>query len=91
VDERAREGLLHRLTVLDALCRAQERREEVLAAVASSQDADEAAARILTVLDLDDEHAATAVLDRQVRSFTRQERERIEQTRQQVRTELEAP
>lgn len=85
-----RERLEHRLVVMDALCAAQARREEVVAAVAEADDADQAAARITELLGLSDEVAASAVLDQQVRRWTRQERERMERTRDELRAELDA-
>ena len=90
VDDDERDRLEHRLQLLDALCAAQDRRTEVMAEVAASQDVDEAVARIARLLDLTDEQAANAVLDRQVRSFTVQERERVEAVRAEVRAQLEA-
>jgi len=90
VEEDERDALQHRLRILDALCAAHAQRSEVTAVVAASQDADEAAARVMRLLGLDDEQAANAVLDRQVRSFTAQERERVEAVRAEVRAQLEA-
>ena len=91
MDEDERDRLEHRLRMLDAMCAAQARRSEVLAEVAASQDRAEATARVVRLLGLMDEQAANAVLDRQVRSFTVQERERVEEVRAEVRAQLEAP
>jgi hypothetical protein len=89
VDEDERDAHEHRLRVLDALCAAQARSSEVLAEVAASHDRTEAAARVLRLLDLDDEQAAHAVLDQQVAFFTVRELERVEAVRAEVRAQLE--
>lgn len=89
MDEDERDALEHRLRLLDAMCAAQARRTEVLAEVAASQDRAEAASRVMRLLDLADEQAAYAVLDRQVAFFTVQGRERVEAVRAEVRAQLE--
>ena len=91
MDEDERDALEHRLQLLDAMCAAQARRTEVMAAVAASHDRADAAARVMRLLDLADEQAASAVLDRQVSFFTVQERERVEAVRAEVRAQLGAP
>lgn len=91
MDDTARGQLAFRLRIMDALCAAQERRAEVMTVVASSQDPAEAAARLVRLLDLPDELGATAVLDLQVRRWTRLEHERMEQVRAELRAELGAP
>ena len=78
MDETVRGVLESRLVVLEALLAAQSRREEVMAEVAAAQDADEAAARLVRLLDVDREGGAVAVHDVEVRSWTVEERERIE-------------
>ena len=85
-----RERLEHRLTVLDALCAAQDRRAEVVTAVGSAESRDDAVREVVRLLGLADEQAAGAVLDQQLSSWTRQERDRKEQVRAEVRAELTA-
>ncbi|MCE1180174.1 MAG: DNA gyrase subunit A [Micrococcales bacterium] len=71
------------LEVLDALLAAIDRRSEVMAAIADSDDTEAAVAVIAQLLDVD-EIPATAVANLQWRRFTRGERARIARQRQEL-------
>jgi DNA gyrase subunit A len=66
----------HQLEIYEAVARAQERRYEVLDAVFDADNADGAVAAVRELLDIG-EVPALAVLDLQVRRFTRQDRAHV--------------
>ncbi|XVX20635.1 DNA gyrase subunit A [Actinomycetota bacterium] len=71
------------LEVLDALLAAIDRRSEIREAIADSDDTEAAVTAIARLLDVD-EIPATAVANLQWRRFTRGERARIAQQRQEL-------
>jgi DNA gyrase/topoisomerase IV subunit A len=73
VDDQQREKAENRLRILRAVSAAAERRNEVLDAVANSDDTDEARGRLAVLLNID-EDAAEAVISMQFRRLSRQER-----------------
>ena len=83
-----REALEQQLALMEAMCAAQERWPEVMTAVASAEDADDAEARIVALLGLTDPLGATAVLDLQVRRWTTQERRRMALWRDELRGDV---
>ena len=65
------------LRVLGLLAAAMERRDEVFEIVGSSEDADEAQARIRVAFGVQDAHISQVVLDSQLSRWTRIGRQRI--------------
>lgn len=82
-DEREHE--IARLGLLDALVAAQERRDEVMAALADSEDRPDAQRRLTTLLNLSAEWHVMAVLDMQMEQWTRQAQLRIRRERDELR------
>lgn len=66
-----------RLSFLELLLAAQERRHEVVDAVWASADQDEAAERLRSLLDISDDVPPELVLDLQVAKFARNQRDAI--------------
>jgi len=66
------------LRFLDGLVKAMGRREDVFQVVEDSEDLDEAIRRLVELLELD-EVFCRAILDMQVRRFTREQRRAIAQ------------
>ena len=91
VDDFGRQRTRERLGYIEALVVAQERRKEVMEAIEASEDATEALTRLATLLGLADERNATVVLDMQMRRWTRQDRLRIRQERDELREALGEP
>jgi DNA gyrase subunit A len=90
---RAKDRLLHNLRlqehVFAGVAAALPRWLEVCGAVAESQDRADAVARVGALLDLDAEQA-TAVLDLQVRRFSRGERADIDEQLAELRQQIDA-
>ena len=62
-----------------------------MAAIEASEDVTDAVTRLAELLGLADETHATAVLDMQMRRWTRQDRLRIRQERDELRETLRDP
>lgn len=73
-----------RLRIVSAQVAAQERRGEVLRAVAAAANDDEALDAVVALLDLQDRGQAFAVLDVQMRRMTKQGRQRLRHERDQL-------
>lgn len=87
VRERQRE----RFVIMTALVRAQERRDEVLAAVAAAATDEEAEVALASLLGLDEPQQATAVLDMQLRRMNSPNRERMRAEYDDLRHALGEP
>jgi DNA gyrase/topoisomerase IV subunit A len=77
------------LRVVDALVKAADRREEVFHVVEDSEDFDEARRRLMELFELD-ELSCRAILDMQVRGFTRERRRLIAAHAEELRSSLSA-
>jgi DNA gyrase/topoisomerase IV subunit A len=77
MDDREREAAQQRLQVLELVEAALGRRDEVFAVVDAAADEDEAEQRIRELFEVQEPYIARAVLDLQVRRWTRSQRERI--------------
>ena len=77
-----------RLVVLELLEAAMARRDEVLAIVDTSEDADEAQERIRQTFGVEDPHISRAVLDMQVSRWTRADRKRLAEATSELRRVL---
>jgi DNA gyrase/topoisomerase IV subunit A len=73
--------------ILDGLVKATDRRDEVLRVVGDSEDLDEAIRRLAELLELD-EFVCHAILDMQVRRFTRDQRRTIAAQADEIRSSL---
>jgi DNA gyrase/topoisomerase IV subunit A len=73
------------LRVVDALVKAADRREEVFRVVEDSEDVDEARRRLMELMELD-ELSCRAVLDMQVKGFTRERRQLIAAHAEEIRS-----
>ena len=77
--------------LLEALVAAQGCREEVMAVIESSEDSAEAGRALVSLLGLAEEGHAMVVLDMQMSRWTRQQRQRITDERDELRATLAAP
>ncbi|MFF2318262.1 DNA gyrase subunit A [Arthrobacter sp. NPDC058097] len=75
------------LMIVDALVRAVDRRDEVFQIIEDSEDVDEARRRVGQLLGLG-ELGSRAVLDMQVRRFTRDQRQRLAFEAEELRSKL---
>lgn len=87
-DEYVRERRRERLAVMTALVRAQDRRDEVLAAVASAATDEAAEEALVSLLGLDETRQATAVLDMQLRRMNVPNSERMRAEYDELRRAL---
>ncbi|MGO4804239.1 DNA gyrase subunit A [Arthrobacter sp. 2MCAF15] len=84
-EQRRQEGYLLRL--LDGLVKAVDRREDVFQVVEDSEDVDEAIRRLMELLELD-EFSCRAIVDTQLRRFTREQRHAIAAQAEELRSNL---
>jgi len=75
------------LTVVDALVRAIDRRDEVFQVIEDSEDADEALRRVGRLLGVD-KFGSRVVLDLQLRRLTRDQRQAIASEAEELRAKL---
>lgn len=75
------------LRIVDALVKATDRREEVFDVVEDSEDQGEAIHRLMELLELD-EMWSRAILDMQVKGFTRERRRLIAAHAEEIRSSL---
>jgi DNA gyrase/topoisomerase IV subunit A len=75
------------LMIVDALVRAVDRRDEVFQMIEDSEDEDEARRRVGQLLGVG-ELGSRAVLDMQVRRFTRDHRQRLASEAKELRSKL---
>jgi DNA gyrase/topoisomerase IV subunit A len=87
MDAEQRRHVEDTLRVVDALVKAADRREEVFHVVEDSEDVDEARRRLMELLELD-ELSCRAILDMQVRGFTRERRRLIAAHAEELRSSL---
>lgn len=88
VDALGRQRTQERLALIEALVAAQERRQDVMDAVATSEDVAEAVPRLMTLLGLT-EAQVTVVLDMQVRRWTAADRRGYQAERDELRALLD--
>ena len=88
MDDRERARHEERLRILDLLEAATERRDDVLAIVDASEDAEEAQERIGRAFRVEDPRISRSVLDMQLSRFTREQRERLADERRELRALL---
>jgi DNA gyrase/topoisomerase IV subunit A len=81
--EDMRDRAQRRLSVLDALCASVPRRNEILATIAGSEDANEALGRVKDLLGVAD-GPAQAVLDLRLIRFTRDQVSKLELERRDL-------
>jgi DNA gyrase/topoisomerase IV subunit A len=91
MDDDERERVESQLRVYDLLLEAIERRQEVVDLVWSAETPAEAAERMQSLFRVSEPHLSQAVLDMQVRVWTRSERERLLESATQLRRALAAP
>ncbi len=75
--------------ILDGLLKAMDRRDEVFQVVEGSEDIDAAIRRLSELLELD-EMVCRAILDMQVRRFTRDQRREVASQADEIRIRLSA-
>ncbi len=88
-DEYIRGQHRERLGCLSAIIRAQERRDEVLAAVAFAESDEKAQEAVAALLDLDEPVHAVAVLDMQLRRMPELGRQRVRAEYDELRAALD--
>ena len=89
-DEYRHARLRERLEILTVLVRAQDRRDEVIAAVGSADSDDAARDRVAALLGLEHAWEANAVLDQQLRRMTARSRDEMQAQVEELRSELGA-
>jgi DNA gyrase/topoisomerase IV subunit A len=90
MDARSRRLAEQRLSTLDALVSAQEQRAKVMSVIETAEDVAEATSRLTTLLGVEVPEAR-AVLDLQMQRWTKQERLRILEERDNVKSVLSNP
>ncbi|MDQ0210425.1 DNA gyrase subunit A [Arthrobacter sp. SRS-W-1-2016] len=76
-----------KLRLVDGLVKAMGRREDVFQVVEDSEDLDEAIRRLMELMELD-ELSCRAILDMQVKGFTRERRRLIAAQAEEIRSNL---
>lgn len=87
MDAEQRRQTEYLLRLLDSLVKAVDRREDVFQVVDDSEDQDEAIRRLVELLELD-EVSCQAILDMQLRRFTREQRRAIAAQAEEIRSSL---
>ncbi len=87
MDAEQRRQTEYLLRLLDSLVKAVDQREDVFQVVEDSEDQDEAIRRLVELLELD-EVSCRAILDMQLRRFTREQRRAIAAQAEETRSSL---